>query len=90
MRGRSLARIAVPAQAILLAGALIVPNVVAAATLGFTLDAPSLSTVAYSDFVVLHGTYTCSNDDVWVCPTSLQSRSATFSIRLSGGSTFTN
>jgi hypothetical protein len=90
MRGRTLARIAVPAQAILLAGALIVPNVVAAATLGFTLDAPNISTVDYSDFVVLHGTYTCSNDDASVCPTTLQSRSATFSIRPSGGSTFTN
>jgi hypothetical protein len=90
MRGRTLARIAVPAQAILLAGALIVPNAVAAATLGFTLDAPSLSTVAYSDFVVLRGRYTCTNDDVSVCPTDLQNRSATFSIRPSGGATFTN
>ncbi|GEM_PF-3259466 len=90
MRGRTLARIAVPAQAILLAGALIVPNAVAAATLGFTLDSPSLSTVAYSDFVVLHGTYTCMNDDTSVCPTAVQSRSATFSIRPSGGATFTN
>lgn len=90
MRGRGLARIAVATQAILLAGALILPTVAAAATLGFTLEPPSLSTVAYSDFVVLRGTYTCINDDVSVCPTALQSRSATFSIRPSGGASFTN
>jgi hypothetical protein len=90
MRGRTLARIAVAAQSILLAGALILPNAVAAATFGFTLDAPSLSTVAYSDFVVLRGKYTCINDGVSVCPTTIQSRSATFSIRPSGGDTFAN
>ncbi|MEO5705096.1 MAG: hypothetical protein ABIZ52_08270, partial [Candidatus Limnocylindrales bacterium] len=71
MRGLTLARIAVMAQAGLLAGALIVPSSVAAATLGFTLDAPSLSTVAYSDLVVLRGKYTCINDGVSVCPTTL-------------------
>src|SRR6185369_9421035 len=90
MRGRTLARIAVMTQAILLAGALIIPGAVAAASLSFTLDAPSLATVAYSDFVVLRGTYTCINDSSSVCPTALQSASATFSIRPSGGSTFTN
>jgi hypothetical protein len=90
MRGRTLARVAVMTQAVLLAGALIVPASTAAATLAFTLNAPSLSTVAYSDFVVLRGAYTCINDGVSVCPTTLQSQSATFSIRLSGDSTFTN
>lgn len=90
MRGRTLARIAVMTQAILLAGALIVPGSAAAATLAFTLGSPSLSTVQYSDFVVLRGTYTCINDVVSVCPTSLQSQSATFSIRPAGGDTFTN
>ncbi len=90
MRGRTLARTAVMTQAILLAGALVVPSSVAAATFGFTLVAPTLSSVAYSDFVVLRGTYTCINDVVSVCPTTLQSRSATFSIRPSGGDTFTN
>ena len=90
MRGPTLARIAVITQAILLAGALIVPTSAAAATLSFTLDAPSLATVAYSDFSVLSGAYTCTNDDVSVCPTSLQSRIATFSIRPAGGATFTN
>jgi hypothetical protein len=90
MRGRTLARIAVAAQSIVLAGALIVPSTVAAATFGFTLDAPSLSSVAYSDFVILRGRYTCINDGVSVCPTTIQSRAATFSIRPSGGDTFTN
>ncbi|MBI2782095.1 MAG: PxKF domain-containing protein [Chloroflexi bacterium] len=90
MRGRTLARIAATAQAFLLAGALAVPSAAAAATLAFTLGAPSLSTVAYSDFVVLRGSYTCINDGVSVCPNTSQSKSATFSIRPSGGSTFSN
>ncbi|HEY4227361.1 MAG TPA: PxKF domain-containing protein, partial [Candidatus Limnocylindrales bacterium] len=90
MRGRTLARIAAAMQAILVAGALIVPASAAAATLGFTLDAPSLSTVNYSDFVVLHGAYTCLDDSTSLCPTSIQSLSATFSVRPSGGDTFLN
>jgi len=90
MRGRTLARIAAAVQAILVAGALIVPASVAAATLGFTLNAPSLSTVNYSDFVVLRGAYTCLDDSASLCPTAIQNLSATFSIRPSGGDTFTN
>ena len=90
MRGRSLARVAMATQAVLLAGALIVPASVAAASLGFTLNTPTLATVQYSDFDVLRGAYTCINDSTSVCPTSIQNRSATFSIRPSGGSTFTN
>jgi len=88
MRGRSLARIAVAAQAVLLAGALIVPSVAAAATFGFTLNAPTLSTVQYSDFTDLRGSYTCADDGVSNCPTSVQNLTATFSVRESGGSTF--
>ncbi|HJP89346.1 MAG TPA: PxKF domain-containing protein [Candidatus Limnocylindrales bacterium] len=89
MRGRTLARIAALIQLCLLAGALIVPSAAAAATFGFTLNAPSLSTVQYSDFVVLKGSYTCVNDASSDC-TASQSRTATFSVRPSGGSTFTN
>src|SRR5205085_11849600 len=89
MRGRTLARIAAVIQLSLLAGALIVPSAAAGATLGFTLNAPSLSTVQYSDFVVLKGSYTCVNDSSSTC-TASQSRTATFSVRPSGGTTFTN
>jgi hypothetical protein len=90
MRGRTLARVAVATQAIVLAGALVVPASVAAATLDFTINTPTLATVQYSDFDVLRGAYTCINDSTSVCPTTIQSRSATFSIRPSGGSAFTN
>lgn len=90
MRGRTLARLAVAIQALALAGALVVPTSVAAATLGFTLVAPSLSSVNYSDFDTLKGTYTCINDATSNCPTTLQSKSATFSVRMSGGTDFTN
>jgi hypothetical protein len=90
MRSRTLTGIAVATQAILLAGALIVPMSVAAATVAFTLDTPTVSTVAYSDFSVLRGSYTCIDDATSACPTSLQSGTATFSIRPAGGSAFTN
>lgn len=90
MRGRTLARIAATVQAVLIAGALIVPASVAAATLGFTLNTPTLSTVAYSDFVILRGSYTCVNDAISNCSTATQSKSATFSVRPSGGASFTN
>ncbi|HET7182249.1 MAG TPA: hypothetical protein VFI15_08480, partial [Candidatus Limnocylindrales bacterium] len=90
MRGRTLARIVAVVQLCLLAGALVVPTSVAAATFGFTLNAPSLSTVQYSDLVVLKGSYSCINDGVSICPTTTQSRSATFSVRPSGGDTFSN
>ncbi|HUQ43747.1 MAG TPA: PxKF domain-containing protein [Candidatus Limnocylindria bacterium] len=89
MRGRTLARMAALLQAVLLAGALIVPASVAAATLGFSLNPPTLSTVAYSDLVVLRGAYTCVNDGVSNCSTGTQSHTATFSLRPAGGSTFT-
>jgi hypothetical protein len=89
MRGRSLARFAAGAQVGVLAAALIAPAAVAAATLDFTLGAPSVSTVQYSDLVTLRGTYTCINDAVSNCPTTSSSQTATFSLRPSGGSTFT-
>jgi hypothetical protein len=89
MRGRSLARFVAAAQVAVLAGALIAPAVVAAATLGFTLGSPSVSTLQYSDLVTLRGTYTCINDAVSNCPTTSSSQAATFSLRPSGGSTFT-
>jgi hypothetical protein len=90
MRGRSLVRIAVLAQAVMLAGALIVPAGVAAATLGFTLNSPSLASVNYSDLVTLRGSYTCVNDGASNCPTTIQSSTATFSLRPAGGDTFSN
>jgi hypothetical protein len=90
MRGRTLARIAAVVQLCLLAGALGIPSSVAAASFDFTLNAPSLSTVQYSDLVVLKGSYTCTNDDVSTCPTTTQSRTATFSVRPSGGDTFSS
>ena len=89
-RGRSLTKLAVAAQVAALAAALAGPSGVAAATLGFTLQNTSVSTVAYSDMITFRGTYTCVNDAVSNCPTTLQSQTATFSIRPSGGSTFTN
>src|SRR5690349_833227 len=88
MRGRSLARIAVLAQAALVAGALIVPGSVAAATLGFTLNTPTVASVNYSDLTTLRGSYTCINDGVSNCPTAIQSSTATFSLRPAGGSSF--
>ena len=88
MRGRTLARIAVVVQLCLLAGALIVPSTVAAATFGFTLNTPTVSTLQYSDFTVLRGTYTCINDGVSNCPTTAASRTATFYVRLSGDTTW--
>jgi hypothetical protein len=89
MRGRNLARFGAAAQVAVLAAALIGPAAVAAATLDFTLAAPSVSTVQYSDLVTLRGTYTCINDAVSNCPTTSSSQTATFSLRASGGSTFT-
>jgi hypothetical protein len=90
MRGRNHVRLVATAQMAVLAAALIGPAGVAAATLGFTLGAPSVSTVQYSDLVTLRGTYTCVNDTVTNCPTTSSSQVATFSLRPSGGSTFTN
>ena len=89
-RGRSLTKLAVAAQVAALAAALAGPGGVAAATLDFTLQNPSVSTVAYSDMVTFRGTYTCVNDAASNCPTTGQSQTATFSLRASGGSTFTN
>lgn len=89
MRGRSLARCVAAAQIAVLAAALVGPASVAAATLGFTLGSPSVSSVQYSDLVTLRGTYTCVNDAVSNCPTTSSSQVATFSLRPSGGSTFT-
>ena len=89
MRGRSLARFVVGAQVAVLAAALLAPAAVAAATLGFTLGTPSVSTVQYSDLVTLRGTYTCVNDVVSNCPTTSSSQTAAFSLRPAGGSTFT-
>ena len=91
MRGPVAGRFAVSAQVVLLVGALVAPGIVAAATLDFTLSAPTVSTVNYSDFVTFRGTYTCLNggSDPSACTTSSLTRVATFSIRPSGGSTFT-
>ncbi len=89
MRGRGTARLVVAAQAMLLVAALVGPAAVAAATVGFTLGAPSVSTVQYSDLVTLRGTYTCTNDVASDCPTTSSSQTATFAVRPSGGSTFT-
>lgn len=88
MRGGTLARVAAVVQLSLLAGALAVPASVAAATLGFTLSTPTVSTVQYSDFTVLRGTYTCVNDATSNCPTTASSRTATFYVRQSGDSTW--
>ena len=88
MRGRTLARMAIAVQAVLLAAALIVPSSVAAATFGFTLVSPTITTLNYSDFTALRGTYTCVNDVVSVCPNTIQSKSATFWVRPDGGSTY--
>ncbi len=88
-RGRCLTRLAVAAQVAALAAALAGPATVAAATLGFTLQSPSVSSVAYSDMVTFRGTYTCVNDATSNCPTTSQTHTATFSLRPSGGSTFT-
>ena len=89
MRGRSRVRFVATAQMAVLAAALIAPAAVGAATLDFTLGAPSVSTVQYSDLVTLRGTYTCINDAASNCPTTSSSQTATFSLRPSGGSTFT-
>ena len=90
MRGRSVLRLVAAAQVGLLAAALIGPAAVAAATLGFTMGAPSVSTVQYSDMVTFRGTYTCVDDATSNCPTTSSSQVATFALRPSGGSTFTN
>jgi hypothetical protein len=84
MRGRTLARIAALTQAVLLAGALIVPSSVAAATYGFTLNAPSPSSVQYSDFTTLSGAYTCTNDGGGNCPATGSSATAYFEVRQHG------
>ena len=89
MRGRSRVRFLATAQMAVLAAALIGPAGAAAATLAFTLGAPSVSTVQYSDLVTLRGTYTCTDDVASNCPTTSTSQVATFSLRPSGGSTFT-
>src|SRR5688500_5777922 len=57
--------------------------------MGFTLQNPSVSTVAYSDMVTFRGTYTCVTDVGSYCPTTAPSQTATSSIRPSGGTTFT-
>ena len=88
MRGRKLARIAVVVQLCLLTGALVVPSSVAAATFGFTLNTPTVTTLQYSDNTVLRGAYTCINDGSGTCPTGASSRTATFYVRLSGDSTW--
>lgn len=88
--GRSQARIAIAAQAVLLAVALVIPATAAASTVGFNLLSPSVSTVAYSDLVTLRGSYTCINDAAGNCPTTTQSQTATFAVRLSGDTTFLN
>jgi hypothetical protein len=90
MRGRSRVRLVATVQMAILVAALIGPGSVAAATLGFTLGAPSVSTVQYSDLVTFRGTYTCVNDAVSNCPTTATSRTATFWLRPSGGSAFTS
>ncbi len=90
MRGRSRVRLLATAQMAVLAAALIGPAGVAAATLDFTMGTPSVSTVQYSDLVTFRGTYTCVNDVVSNCPTTSSSQVATFSLRPSGGSAFTN
>jgi hypothetical protein len=90
MRGRSRVRFLATAQMAVLTAALIGPAGAAAATMAFTLGAPSVSTVQYSDLVTLRGTYTCVNDVVSNCPTTSSSQTATFSLRPSGGTTFTN
>src|SRR5262245_14884129 len=90
MRGRRFGRLVATAQVAALAAALIAPAAVAAATLGFTLGAPSVSTVQYSDMVTFRGTYTCVDDAASTCPITSSSQTATFSLRPSGGSTFTN
>src|SRR3954454_10129184 len=90
MLGRSRVRFLATAQMAVLAAALIGPVGVAAATLGFTMGTPSVSTVQYSDLVTFRGTYTCVNDAVSNCPTTSSTQVATFSLRPSGGSTFTN
>jgi hypothetical protein len=89
-RGRTLSKLAVAAQVVAIATALAGPAGVAAATLGFTLQSPSVSTVQYSDMVTLRGAYTCVNDAVSSCPITSQSQVATFSLRPSGGSSFTS
>jgi len=81
MRGRSRVRLLATAQMAVLAAALIGPAGVAAATLGFTMGSPSVSTVQYSDLVTLRGTYTCVDDVVSNCPTTASSHVATFSLR---------
>jgi hypothetical protein len=88
MRGRTLARIAAVVQLCLLAGALIVPSSVAAATFAFTLNSPTVTTLQYSDFTVLRGSYTCIDDGSGNCPTTASSRTATFFVRLAGDTTF--
>lgn len=89
IRGRRKARIVVAGQLMLFAAVLLAPSAAAAATLDFTLQTPSVSTVAYSDLVTFRGTYTCVNDAVTTCPTTALSHTATFALRPSGGSTFT-
>ncbi len=83
-------KLAIAAQIAALAAALAGPGVVAAATLDFTLQNPSVSTVDYSDMVTFRGTYTCVNDAASNCPTTAQSQVANFSIRPTGTTTFFN
>ena len=89
MRGRSRVRLVATAQMAVLAAALLGPATAAAASLGFTMGAPSVSTVQYSDLVTFRGTYICVNDATSTCPTTGSTQVATFSLRPSGGSTFT-
>jgi HYR domain len=90
MRRRGLVRFVTAAQVMAFAIVLVGPASVAAATLGYTLGSPSVSTVQYSDLVTFQGTYTCLDDATTSCPTTASTQTATFSLRRSGGSTFTN
>src|ERR1700741_4651219 len=90
MRGRSRVRFLATAPTAVRAAARIGPAAAAAATLAFTLGAPSVSTVQYSDLVTFRGTYTCVNDVVSNCPTTSSSQTAIFSLRPVGGPAFTN
>jgi hypothetical protein len=93
MRGRSVGRWTGTALSAVLLGALAAPGLVVAAapTYGFAQLSPTPATVNYSDLVILKGTYTCLNgpDPGSNCPTTTQSSVGTFSVRPSGGSTFT-
>src|SRR5512135_1187250 len=93
MRARLVARWTTSSAGLLLAGSLLAPALVAAAspTYGFTQSSPTPATVNYSDLVTLKGVYTCLNgpDSTSYCPTTTVTSTATFAVRPSGGTTFT-